>query len=177
MKEELLKLVPEFTLIKDLGLREKVINVWHRAIRAGGWSLRDLSRIPFTLLIKEVKVSFIEHVRAVTKICLETARVLKETIPEFPIINNDFLIAGALLHDIGKLIEYEDKEGKIQKSKRGRFLRHAFEGLGLSYDMGIPIEILHIIAVHSKEGEDFARSPEASILHHADFITFDPLKR
>ena len=65
------------------------------------------------------------------------------------------------------------KDGGFQKSEAGKSLRHPFSGVGLCYDEGIPHEIMHIIAVHSKEGDTGKRTPEAAILHHADFSNFD----
>ncbi|MFX5038469.1 hypothetical protein ABTC56_18030, partial [Acinetobacter baumannii] len=55
----------------------------------------------------------------------------------------------------------------------GRSLRHPFTGVGLCYRHGIPPEVMHVVATHSKEGEHVARSPESVIFHHADFIDFD----
>jgi hypothetical protein len=40
----------------------------------------------------------------------------------------------------------------------------------------VPEEVYHIIAVHSREGEGSYRSPEAIVLHHADFIAFETIK-
>ncbi|HEX9654790.1 MAG TPA: HD domain-containing protein, partial [bacterium] len=88
-------------------------------------------------------------------------------------VNRDHLVAGALLADVGKLYEYDKKDGKVVKSKHGQYLRHPFSGVGLCFKYNIPEEVMHIVAVHSKEGDHFRRSPEAIILHHADFIDFD----
>ncbi len=51
MKEDLLKFIPEFNLIEDSDLKEKVLKVWDIALTAGGWEVSDLQRMPFTLLI------------------------------------------------------------------------------------------------------------------------------
>ena len=59
------------------------------------------------------------------------------------------------------------------KSDYGRFLRHPFIGVGLGFKYKLPEEVLHIIAVHSKEGDGEKRSAEAIIFHHADFIDFE----
>jgi len=34
-------------------------------------------------------------------------------------LNRDILLAGAILHDVGKLLEYEKSRGEFVKSKRG----------------------------------------------------------
>ena len=48
MREDLLKFISEFNLIKDSGLKEKVLKVWDIALTAGGWKVSDLQRMPFT---------------------------------------------------------------------------------------------------------------------------------
>ena len=45
-------------------------------------------------------------------------------------MDNDLLVAGALLHDVGKLVEYEKTpDGKTVKSQLGKDLRHQRSGL------------------------------------------------
>ncbi len=88
-------------------------------------------------------------------------------------LDKDVLIAGALLADVGKLIEYEEKDGKITKAGRGQHLRHPFTGVAMSHARGIPPEVQHVIATHSKEGDIMIRSNESVVFHHADFIDFD----
>ncbi len=176
MREDLKKLLPEFDLIENEDLREKVINVWEKAVKAGGWKVEDLTRIPFTLLLGDVPVNFIEHTRGVTKVCAKAKETFKEIYGDRIKLNKDYLVAGGLLHDIGKLVEYAEENGKFVKSANGKMLRHPFSGVGLCYDEGIPEEIMHMIAVHSKEGDGTKRSPEAVVIHHADFMNFETLK-
>ena len=42
MREDLLKFIPEFNLIKDLNLKEKVLKVWENALTTGDWEIKDL---------------------------------------------------------------------------------------------------------------------------------------
>ena len=176
MKNELRKRIPEFDLIQDRDLREATLNVFEKALAAGGWSLDDLDRIPFTLLIEGTPVSYLTHVRAVTKTMIDNAKILREMYGDRIAINHDHLVAGGLLHDIGKLVEYEEKNGTFVKSGCGALLRHPFSGVGLCYEAGIPTEVQHMIAYHSKEGDLGKRTVEAVILHHADFTNFECLK-
>ena len=75
----------------------------------------------------------------------------------------------------GRLVSVKEN-GKVIKSKHGKYLRHPFSGVGLCFKYNIPDEVMHLIAVHSHEGDKFGRSPEAIILNHADFIDFDLVK-
>ncbi len=177
MKDLVLRLLPEIREIKDDGLRNKVVASWEEAITFRGWTEHLLRTMPFTLLAENVKITFIDHVRAVCRMCIACDDVLSEIhggnkVP----INRDYLIAGALLADVGKLCEFEIIDGKPVKSSFGRHIRHPFSGVALAFKHGLPSEVLHIVATHSKEGTGETRLPESIIFHHADFIDFELVK-
>ena len=44
-------------------------------------------------------------------------------------------------------------------------------------EAGVPDRVCHIIAAHADEGDLVQRSTEATIVHHADFMSFLPFKR
>ncbi len=74
-------------------------------------------------------------------------------------VNMDVLISGAILADVGKLLEYElDENGKAIQGKYGQYLRHPFSGVSLAEECGIPPEVCHIIAAHAHEGDLVKRS-------------------
>jgi putative nucleotidyltransferase with HDIG domain len=176
MKQDLIKIFPEFNLIKNEDLREKTIAVWQEAIERGGWKLSDLERIPFTLLIPDCPVNIIDHTRGVIHVALESAKKLREFNNNTYQIDDDILISGALLHDVGKILEYKNTPGGIKKSDTGKLLRHPFSGAGLAIKHDLPDKVVHTIAVHAKEGDGGYRCPEAVIVHHADFMNFEPIK-
>ena len=177
MKDIVVRLLPEVNEISDAQLRDNVIACWVEAIEFRGWSEELLRGIPFTLLADNVKITFIDHVRAVCKMCIAVDEVLTESHGENKTpVNRDYLIAGALLADAGKLMEYEIVDGNPVKSSFGKHIRHPFSGVALAYKHHIPSEVMHIIATHSKEGAGEVRSPESIIFHHADFIDFDLVK-
>ena len=176
MREDLLKFIPEFNLIKDSDLKEKVLKVWENALTAGDWEIKDLQRMPFTLLIDLCPCNMIEHIRGVVNVSVNAAEALQSIYEDKVKINEDYLIAGALLHDIGKLVEYKEEKGKFIQSNLGKLVRHPISGVGLCYGQGIPEEVMHIIASHSWEGDRSRRTPEAIIVHHADFTNFEQFK-
>ena len=176
MRNELVKLLPEFNEIHDEKLRGKTIDAFVMAMEKGGWKLEDLSKIPFTLLIKDTNISLLEHIRAVTGVCMGMAKAITNVMGNrFP-INWDFLVSGAILHDVGKLLEYKKDGNQYGKSASGKLLRHPFSGVQIATLAGLPDEISHIIANHSHEGDHGKRTTEGILLHHADFTTFEPLK-
>ncbi len=168
---------PEVDMIQDSELRQKVRDVWQEAIAYRGWTEELLRAIPFTLLAENVSIPFIDHVRAVCRMCMAADEAMTAIHGERKTpVNRDVLIAGALLADVGKLLEYEIVDGKSVKSSFGRYLRHPFSGVGLAFKHNLPEEVMHVIATHSKEGGGEKRSPESIIFHHADFIDFELVK-
>ena len=177
MKDEILTIFPEISQIEDPTLREKVVATWVSAMKRSDLTLDDLRGMPFTLLVSEVNVTFVEHVRTVCRMCLAMEQVLVEAYGERAQIDHDTLVAGALLADVGKLIEYRrEADGKTVFADMYRYLRHPFTGVALAYKHGIPESVLHVIATHSWEGDKFKRRPESIIFHHADFTDFDLVK-
>ena len=173
MKDAIVATLPELGEINDDDLREKVIAVWDEALKKKEWNIETLKRMPFTLLVADVKISFIEHVRTVCRMCIAMEKELNEMYGDRVNLNHDHLVAGALLADVGKIYEYDDVDTEFVKSEHGKYLRHPFSGVGLSFRHDLPDEVMHIIAVHSKEGAGFQRTAEAIIFHHADFTDFE----
>ena len=177
MKDEVLKLLPEIEWISDGELREKVLRVWEEALKRGNWSVDKVKEIPFTLLIKDCPVSLIDHIRAVTRMAEVVYKEFRNIYGDLVPLNHDYLIAGAILHDIGKFVEYEvDNSGKFVQTRLGKMLRHPFTGAMLADEFGLPPDISHIIATHSHEGDRVKRTPESEIVHRVDFINFEVLK-
>jgi putative nucleotidyltransferase with HDIG domain len=176
MKEEVLELWPELEWISDAGLREKTVATWELALSKSDLSAEDLNRIPFTLLVPDLDVSFMEHKRCVVHIARDCGEQIREHLGKGLSVDMDILISGAILADVGKLLEYEKKGGKIVQGNYGKYLRHPFSGVSLAESCGVPPEVCHIIAAHAGEGDHVKRSVEAYIVHHADFMTFLPFK-
>ncbi len=114
-----------------------------------------------------------EHILAVTKLAMRIADF-------YPRVQKDVLIAGALLHDVGKVFEYETK-GFIDFSDEGRLHGHIAIGYHLVADRiekidGFPKslrdQVLHLILSHQGKLEQGApvtpMTREALILYYAD---------
>jgi hypothetical protein len=179
--KEVAKLFPSLLKIKQKSLREKVASVWSEAIITGcggkGWTFAELRAVKFTLLAGDIDMKFVEHLNSCARQCIAIADVLKNSFRCSIPINRDHLIAGSLLADVGKPLEYDkDTSGKIIQGKFGQQLRHPFSGVALAFRHGIPAEVMHMIATHSHEGDKVERSIESIIFHHADFVDFDIAK-
>lgn len=115
----------------------------------------------------------LEHTIQVTKLCLES-------LNHFENINRDLLITGAVLHDIGKVYEF-NYERFIEYSTQGRLLGHITIGVGLIEEKirrieGFPDEskmlLKHMIISHHGENEFGSpvvpKTVEAFILYSLD---------
>src|SRR3982075_1698150 len=178
---EIAELFPSLMKIKDVLLREKVAAVWNEAITTGcggrGWTFDELRAVKFTLLAGDIDMKFVEHLNSCALQCIAIADVLESSFRCGIPVHGDFLIAGALLADVGKPLEFDkDGSGKVIQGKFGQQVRHPFSGVALAYKHGIPGEVMHIIATHSHEGDKVERSIESIIFHHADFVDFDIAK-
>ena len=148
MQQAVAKLWPEIQWIEDRKLRDQVTLTWVKALERSPLKPDDLNRIPFTLLVPNCPITFMEHKRCVVHIARQSAEAMQEFMGRALSINLDTVIAGAILADVGKLLEYElGRDGKS-----------------------------HIIAAHAAEGDLVKRTTEAYIVHHADFVAFLPFK-
>ena len=176
MRDAVKKLWPELEWIASEDLRDRVIHTWVRAFELSPLTPDDLNRIPFTLLVPNCPVTFMQHKRCVVHIARRAAESMCEFLGTALPIDMDTVIAGAILADVGKLLEYEVVDGKARQSERGEMLRHPFTGVALAMQCGVPDRVCHIIAAHAGEGDQVKRSTEATIVHHADFMSFLPFK-
>ncbi len=177
MRDAVAKLWPEIEWIEDTKLRGQVAETWVKALERSPLKPDDLNRIPFTLLVPNCPITFMEHKRCVVHIARKSAEAMQEFMGRALPIDKDAVIAGAILADVGKLLEYElGADGKSRQSERGEALRHPFTGVALALECGVPDAVCHVIATHAAEGDLVKRSTEAYIVHHADFMAFLPFK-
>ena len=170
------ELWPELKWIKSDKLRHETAATWKLALEKSPLTAKDLDEIPFTLLIKNCPVSFMAHKRAVVHIAYESAKVMAHFFGNNLPFDMDVVVAGAILADVGKLLEYDKIDGKAVVSDMGKYVRHPFSGVALAMACGVPDNVCHIIAAHAGEGDMVKRTAEAFIVHHADFMSYEPFK-
>jgi putative nucleotidyltransferase with HDIG domain len=176
MREHIRALWPELEWIEDDALREASTLTWIKVMERSPLRPEDLLTIPFTLVVPNCPSSFMDHKRCVVHIARRSAEAMQEFLGDALAIDMDTVVAGAILADVGKPMEYEMAAGKLVQSARGKALRHPFTGVALAMECGVPDAVCHIIAAHAAEGDLVKRSTEATIVHHADFMSFLPFK-
>ncbi|MEW6203292.1 MAG: HD domain-containing protein, partial [bacterium] len=109
--------------------------------------------------------------------CLKIGKTVCENYPQ---LNRNILLAGIMLHDAGKIEEFE-YENKIGYTDRGRLLGHIVIGEQMIYDKIKSIknfpeklahEFLHLIISHHGESPMGSpkrpKTPEACALHYLE---------
>jgi 3'-5' exoribonuclease len=124
----------------------------------------------------------LEHTLSVTQTCLQLADKYIARYPEVkPPLNRDLVIAGAILHDIGRTQEFGEDVVTVQPTTAGRLLGHLIQGRDLVRDTAREladvnpelVQLLeHIILSHLVLPEwgspRLPLIPECLIIHHAD---------
>lgn len=123
-----------------------------------------LRRLPASESHHSYAGGLLEHTVGVATICRETAQL-------HPRLRSDLLLAGALLHDIGRTAELTQGP-TFRQTGEGRMLGHVHLGLRLvetraaALEPEVRTELLHAIAVHHDARA--ARTAEAAVLYHAN---------
>ena len=124
----------------------------------------------------------LEHILSVTKNCLLLAEKYTTHYPGLkPPLNKDLVVAGAILHDIGRVLELGDDPVNVQPTVPGRLVGHLLLGRDLVRDAAceqgdVNPELLqmleHMIISHLNLPEwgspRLPLIPECLIIHHAD---------
>ena len=90
-------------------------------------------------------------------------------------LDSDLAVAGAVVHDIGKLQVYSWDRGFFEFTEKGLAVDHIVAGYELCAKYSVPREILHIVLSH--HGKKEWGSPvvpntiEAWVVHYADFVS------
>jgi 3'-5' exoribonuclease len=127
----------------------------------------------------------LEHTLSVTRSCLMLAEKYEAAFPDLtPPLNKDVILAGAVLHDIGRVLEFQgDSAVSVQRTVPGRLVGPIFLGRDLVRDTARELgdvnpqllELLeHLLVSHvnllEKDSPRIPMIPEALILHHADAL-------
>ena len=162
--------------IGDVPLRRLVLTLLDR--HAG-----PLQRLPATQRhFYPFAGGLLEHILSVTHSCLHLVDKYVAHYPDLkPPLNRDLVVAGAILHDIGRVLEFREDVVGVQPTVEGRLAGHLFLGRDLVRDSAKElgdvnpelVQLLeHIIISHLTLPEwgspRLPLIPECLIIHHAD---------
>jgi 3'-5' exoribonuclease len=180
--------------------RFSVDDLFKQLVELAGNELQDapLRRLVFAVLekyeqpLKELPASenrfypfrggWLEHVLSVTQNCLRLADHYRAHYPNLqPPLNRDLVVAGAVLHDIGRVLELQTESASPQPTVPGKLFGHLLLGRDVIRDAARAlgdvnpelVQLLeHIVLTHLTLPEwgspRLPLIPEVLILHHAD---------
>ncbi|WP_323766993.1 HD domain-containing protein [Marinovum sp.] len=172
--------LPELAGINDPGLRDGVVAAWSYALAQEGLSrVSDMAGCGSPGRLQLKTGTQLTHIRAVTNMARASGEALKASAPDLP-LDLDVLIAGGLLHDVGKPFEFNAARRAEWTGRPSACgfppMRHPGHGWHICLTVGLPVEVAHIAGAHSHEGEYLQRSLECLLVHHADFAYWKALK-
>ena len=175
VREEL----PEVAGIADLALQDKTVEAWAFALAHSSFkSIRDIPPAGNPDTNEAKRGDQTDHLRGVTRLAIAIAKEMQAAYPELG-IDMDVIIAGGLVHDVGKAWEFDPANRKRWKASQKQFgrpsIRHPAYGAHICLTVGLPEEIAHIAMAHSGEGELLLRSLECMIVHQADYTFWNTL--
>jgi putative nucleotidyltransferase with HDIG domain len=159
-------LFPALLEIKDEGMGEKVIQTWFHA-----WKQSNFLRIEdvhqFEPARQYISYTNVDHTNQVCQAGQKMAAMAAEVLNLR--VNLDYVLAGALLHDVDKIVIFDAKTGGF--SEMGRQIPHAVLGAALGRAEGLPEEVAHIVEAHSIQFSPLPpKSIEALIVRQADLL-------
>jgi putative nucleotidyltransferase with HDIG domain len=170
---------PELSLIKSEELRDQVVEAW--AIGLAETEYRGVDEIPGCGLPGDPMIKRgadqSHHLRSTATVAIGIMEGMEKVFGPLG-IDHDVVIAGALVHDVGKSFEFSPKNRSRWEKDKGRYgcpsIRHPIYGAHLALKVGLPEEIVHIVAVHSRDREGACVTPslEALIVQYADIIVW-----
>lgn len=161
--------------IQDEPLRQLVVDI-HEENRVALLALPAATRNHHAFVS-----GYLEHVLNVTRTCVHLAEKYADLYPDLqPPLDKDLVIAGAMLHDIGKLRELATTAAGAQYTAAGALVGHVLQGrdivretaAGRTIDAEKLLRLEHVIIAHQRLPEWGApkppMTPEALIVHYAD---------
>ena len=125
----------------------------------------------------------LEHTLSVARTCVFLADKYAEYYPEIqPPLDKDLVVAGGILHDIGKLRELDNQAAETVYTPEGRLIGHLLLGRDMireaagaaSLDEETRLRLEHVILAHQRLPEWGSpkppMTPEALLVHYADDV-------
>jgi HD superfamily phosphodiesterase len=164
---------PELDAIEDDALREGAVDAWLAGAREGDVAdLRELPWLPPTE--RELGIAgdetLVGHVRDVVACARGLADALEDRRETD--VDRDLLVAGALVHDVSKLVEFDGAESTPTYDLLG----HPHYGVHLVADAGLPVECSHIVLSHTPRTTVEPAFLEAALVRRADEVAADAIR-
>lgn len=163
--------IPEFEpildLMEDKALRQQVLDFYEDIYAKSEFEHpedvpmmhKDYSKWNTNLIHHEATCTLAAYAVAC---CVEKAYGVK--------LNKDYLIAGDLLHDGSKPLEYWKTADAVGHTKMAKQIGHSRLAASMAYDRGLPKEIVHIIISHTRHYDVPTASIESLLVYYTDLL-------
>lgn len=164
------RVFPEVGQISSAELKRKVIEIWIDVWRESPWErIEDVPKNPENVGDRPLAT----HIRSVTQQALACAELVKNL--HGIDYDRDVVLAGGLLHDVSKLVEYQPAPEKATSSPRGKLIQHAVYGAHKAWEKGLPDDIVHIVISHTHNSGKRPNTWECVLVHYVDYLDSDAL--
>lgn len=155
---------PELDAIDDDELRTGVVSAWETAIDEN--DVDDLTGVPWLPPTqRELGLGderLVSHVRDVTACAVTLAETLIDR--RGAALSLDTVIAGALVHDVSKLAEFDG----MTETRVYDLLGHPYYGVYIIAAVDLPVELAHIVLSHTSRTTVEPATLEAALVKRAD---------
>ena len=162
---------PEIRSIESETLRANVASAWTNAAEENDIAIGDLEAVPWfppaqrNLGLDAAEATLVGHVRDVTACAVGLVDSLAERRSTLD-VDLDTVVAGALVHDVSKLYEFDGME----PTEIDEFLGHPYFGVAVAAHADLPAEIVHVVLSHSHRTAVEPATLEAEIVRRADEV-------
>lgn len=164
------KSIPEINLIKDETLAMGVASVWAILWRESSYAHIEDAPVSPHLIGR----SLVVQSRCVAMMAWDAAKRL-EQYHEI-VVNYDHLLAGCLLLDASKLVEYSfDSDGSLVRTPLRQQFPHTLRGAEVARQLGLPDPVVHIIFFHTPRILLNPAGTEPLLAQGADITAVDAL--
>lgn len=169
LPDDLAAVFPAVDDIENDDLRAGVHEAYALALAETAWD--DIREVPW-LPDEQQRLGLpdetnVDHVNEVTTLAAGMADDLLAARPDID-LDRDFVVAGALLHDVSKL--YEFAPGADAGTDYYDLLGHPHVGVYVCEAAGIPVELSHIVLSHTGRTTVEPATLEAEVVKRADEV-------
>jgi len=168
---------PEIDTIEGDSLQTGVSTAWTTAAGINGLDVAELPEVPWLppvqrdLDVPADEALLVDHVRDVAACAVGLAESLLSRHDDLE-VDLDTVIAGALVHDVSKLYEFDGME----RTEVGDLLGHPYYGVAVVSRANLPVEMAHVVLSHSSRTNVEPATLEAEIVRRADEVAAATLR-
>lgn len=165
---------PEIDSIEDEELKCKLVHAWATSITEN--EIEDLMEVPWLpptqYELSLPNESLVCHIRDVTSCAVALAEILLERRGENLSLDMDTVIAGSIVHDVSKLVEFDG----MNETTVYNLLGHPYYGVHIAARADLHPEFAHIILSHTNRTEVEPATIEAEVIKRADEIAASAIR-